>query len=394
MNDVSWPTIALQSEPGQPAALAGLRVLDLSRALSGPFATLGLADLGADVVKIEAPEVGDETRHWGPPFQGDQAAYFLSVNRNKRSAALDLKDPDGIRVVRSLAAQADVFVENFRPGVAARLGLGYEELSRTNPGLVYASISGFGQTGPDSELPGYDAIAQARSGIMSVTGEPDGPPLRVGVPSADLAAGMWAMVGILAALVERQSSGRGQWVDIALLDAQASLLTYIASSYFATGVTPRRQGAAHSTIVPYQDFATKDSRIIVAVGNDRLFHAFARATGLDCLIGDPRFTSNADRVVNRDALVEILSDRMATKTSSEWVKLLAEHGIPAATISTIAEMADDPQIQARGMILETEHRTAGHIKMLACPLRLSRTPPSLRLPPPTLGEHTLEMLRQ
>jgi formyl-CoA transferase/CoA:oxalate CoA-transferase len=353
---------------------------------------MGLADLGADVIKVEAPNDGDDTRQWEPPFQGDQTAYFLSVNRNKRSVVVDLKTSDGLRAVTALTVQADVLVENFRPGVMKRLGLGYDDLCVINPALIYASISGFGQTGPDSRRPGYDAVVQARSGIMSVTGEPGRPGVRVGVASADLAAGMWAMVGILAALVERQSSGRGQWVDVALLDAQASLLTYVAGSYFATGVAPGRHGASHPTIVPYQDFATADSPIIVAVGNDRMFRTFASATGLEALVDDPRFTSNADRAENRAVLIEIISHRMTTRTSREWLELLDRQGIPAALISGVDMVVVDPQVRARGMILETEHETAGLVKMMGCPVHLSRTPTSLRLPPPTLGEHTSEVL--
>lgn len=390
--NLRWPDLVSAVDGAARGALAGVRVLDFSRVLSGPFATMGLADLGADVIKVEPPNHGDDTRQWGPPFQGDQSAYFLSVNRNKRSIALDLKDTAGRDAARSLACQADVLVENFRPGVAARLGLGYEELSRVNPRLVYASISGFGQTGPDSHLPGYDAIAQARSGIMSVTGEADGPPLRVGVASADLAAGLWSMVGVLAALYEREHSQRGQCVDIALLDAQASLLTYVASSYFATGVSPSRHGAAHPTIVPYQDFATADSAIMVAIGNDRLFAVFAKALGKECLIEDPRFRTNADRAGNREQLVQIISAALATKTSADWVAILGREGIPVSVINTVAEVMADPQIRAREMILEVDHRTAGHLRMLACPVRMSRTPPRLRLPPPTLGEHTAQLM--
>lgn len=389
---VEWPELDGVGTGSIDGALRGLRVLDLSRVLSGPFATMGLADLGADVIKVEAPGRGDDTRHWGPPFQGDQAAYFLSVNRNKRSIVVDLKDPDGVQAVRSLATQADVLVENFRPGVAARLGLGYEELSRLNARLVYASISGFGQTGPDSQLPGYDAIAQARSGLMSVTGEADGPPLRVGVATADLAAGLWTMVGVLAALVERHSSGRGQWVDVALLDAQASLLTYVASSYFATGEVPGRHGAAHPTIAPYQDFKTSDDSIMVAVGNDRLFVKFAGVLGLDCLLDDGRFRTNADRVQNRDVLIEMVSERLAMKPAAEWVELLGRGGVPASVINTVDQVMADPQLRAREMILDAEHRTAGPIRMLACPVKLSRTPPRLRMSPPVLGEHTAEVL--
>jgi crotonobetainyl-CoA:carnitine CoA-transferase CaiB-like acyl-CoA transferase len=392
MSAPRWPALPRAEDDTAPGALTGVRVLDFSRVLAGPFATMGLADLGADVLKVEEPGRGDDSRQWGPPFQGDQAAYFLSANRNKRSVALDLKQPADREIARSLACEADVLVENFRPGVAARLGLGYPELSRANPGLIYASVTGFGQTGPDAQLPGYDAIAQARSGIMSITGEPDGPPVRVGVASADLAAGLWTMVGVLAALYERQSSKRGQWLDIALLDAQVSLLTYVASSYFATGMIPTRHGAAHPTIVPYQDFPTADSAIMVAVGNDRLFDVFAKAIGMDWLLDDPRFGTNPQRVNNREQLVKLIAARTSDKASSEWLEIFGRHGIPAAVINTIDKVIDDRQIQARQMVLEADHPTAGRVRMLACPVRMSRTPPTLRRPPPTLGQHTAELM--
>jgi len=320
------------SAVGEPraGALAGLTVLDLSRVLSGPFATMTLADLGADVVKIEQPGTGDDTRQWGPPFQGDEAAYFLSVNRNKRSLAVDLKSADGLALVRDLARRADVVVENFRPGTAARLGLGYDDLAAENPGLVYASISGYGQTGPDSHRAGYDAIAQARSGIMSVTGEADGPPVRVGVSSADLVAGMWAVIGILAALRERDRSGQGQWVDISLLDGSVSWLTYVASGYFATGTRPPRYGSAHPTIAPYQGFATKDGDLMLAVGNDAIWRRFASVAGLADLLEDPRFTTNPLRVEHRDELLPLVADAMAARTSVDGWRCSTPPGSPSA----------------------------------------------------------------
>jgi crotonobetainyl-CoA:carnitine CoA-transferase CaiB-like acyl-CoA transferase len=378
---------------GRGGALSDLRVLDLSRVLSGPFATMTLADLGADVIKIEQPGTGDDTRHWGPPFQGDQAAYFLSVNRNKRSVALDLKTKAGLAAVRSLAAQADVVVENFRPGTAARLGLGYPDLSALNPGVVYASISGYGQTGPDAQQPGYDAVAQARSGLMSVTGEADGPPVRVGVSATDLTAGMWALVGILAALHERHRSGLGQWVDISLLDGQVSWLTYVASGYFATGDVPERYGSAHPTIAPYQAFATADGHLMLAVGNDRLWQRFAAAAGLEHLLHDARFATNADRVRNRTALIPLVAAAMASKTSADWAAILDTAGVPAGPINSVDKIVTDPQVLARGMVLETDHPTAGALRLLGCPVRLSATPPQLRLPPPLLGQHTGEVLQ-
>ena len=375
-------------------ALTGLTVLDLTRVLSGPFATMTLADLGADVVKIEQPGTGDDTRQWGPPFQGDEAAYFLSVNRNKRSLAVDLKLTDGLALVRDLARRADVVVENFRPGTAARLGLGYDDLSADNPGLVYASISGYGQTGPDSHRAGYDAIAQARSGIMSVTGEADGPPVRVGVSSADLVAGMWAVIGILAALRERDRSGQGQWVDISLLDGSVSWLTYVAAGYFATGTRPPRYGSAHPTIAPYQGFATKDGELMLAVGNDAIWRRFAPAAGLDELVADPRFATNPLRVSHRDELLPLVADAMASRTSAQWVEVLDAAGVPVGPIQTVDEVVTDPQVLARGMVGEVEHPTAGTLRTIGCPVRLTATPPQVRTAPPLLGQHTDDVLAE
>jgi len=359
-------------------ALSGLTVLDLSRVLSGPFATMTLADLGADVVKIEQPGTGDDTRQWDPPFQGDEAAYFLSVNRNKRSLAVDLKTADGLALVRDLARRADVVVENFRPGTAARLGLGYADLAAESPGVVYASISGYGQTGPDSHRAGYDAIAQARSGIMSVTGEAAGPPVRVGVSSADLVAGMWAVIGILAALRERDRSGSGQWVNISLLDGSVSWLTYVASGYFATGTRPPRYGSAHPTIAPYQGFATKDGDLMLAVGNDAIWRRFAPVAGLADLLEDPRFTTNPLRVEHRDELLPLVADAMAARTSVEWVEVLDAAGVPVGPIQTVDEVVTDPQVRARGMVGEVKHPTAGTVRTIGCPVRLTATPPQVR----------------
>lgn len=381
---------AIAEEPG--SALQDLLVLDLTRILSGPFATMTLADLGADVIKIEQPGQGDDTRQWGPPFQGEEAAYFLAVNRNKRSLAVDLKSPEGLAAVRRLAIKADVLVENFRPGTAARLGLGYEELSRQNPGLIYASISGYGQTGPDAQRPGYDAIAQARSGIMSVTGEADGPPVRVGVSSADLVAGMWATIGILAALHEKQWSGRGQWVDISLLDGSVSWLTYVSSGYFASGETPRRYGSAHPTIAPYQAFATADGFVMVAVGNDGLWRRFAGALDREDLLADERFARNPSRVAHRDVLIPLIEEVMLTRSTAEWVQCLDAAGVPVGPIQTVDEAVKDPQVLARGMVAELQHPTAGALKVVGCPIRLTRTPASVRTAPPVLGQHTDEVL--
>ncbi|NGN85400.1 CoA transferase [Arthrobacter silviterrae] len=368
--------------------MADLVVLDLTRILSGPFATMTLADLGADVIKIEQPGQGDDTRQWGPPFQGEEAAYFLSVNRNKRSLAVDLKSAEGLAAVRKLALTADVLVENFRPGTAARLGLGYEELSARNPGLVYASISGYGQTGPDAHRPGYDAIAQARSGIMSVTGEAAGPPVRVGVSSADLTAGMWATIGILAALHEKGRTGLGQWVDISLLDGSVSWLTYVSSGYFASGNIPQRYGSAHPTIVPYQAFETADGFAMVAVGNDGLWRRFAQAVGRADLATDPLFAGNPDRVAHRGALLPLIEGIMLTRTTEEWVAVLDAAGVPVGPIQTVDQALADPQVLARGMVATVQHPTEGELNMVNCPIKLSRTPATVRTAPPLLGQHT------
>ncbi|MCU6482538.1 formyl-CoA transferase/CoA:oxalate CoA-transferase [Arthrobacter silviterrae] len=380
--------MTLQKDKHDGGALADLVVLDLTRILSGPFATMTLADLGADVIKIEQPGQGDDTRQWGPPFQGEEAAYFLSVNRNKRSLAVDLKSAEGLAAVRKLALTADVLVENFRPGTAARLGLGYEELSARNPGLVYASISGYGQTGPDAHRPGYDAIAQARSGIMSVTGEAAGPPVRVGVSSADLTAGMWATIGILAALHEKGRTGLGQWVDISLLDGSVSWLTYVSSGYFASGNIPQRYGSAHPTIVPYQAFETADGFAMVAVGNDGLWRRFAQAVGRADLATDPLFAGNPDRVAHRGALLPLIEGIMLTRTTEEWVAVLDAAGVPVGPIQTVDQALADPQVLARGMVATVQHPTEGELNMVNCPIKLSRTPATVRTAPPLLGQHT------
>jgi crotonobetainyl-CoA:carnitine CoA-transferase CaiB-like acyl-CoA transferase len=380
--------------PPPTGPLAGLRVLDLSRILSGPFATMILADLGAEVIKLENPIGGDDTREWAPPYQGDQSAYFLSINRNKRGIAVDLKKDAGREIAVRLADGADVLVENFRPGAAARLGLGYAELSARNPRLVYASISGYGQTGPDAELPGYDAIAQALGGVVSVTGEATGPPVRVGTPVADLGAAMWAAIGVLAALHARAASGRGDWIDISLLDGQIAWLTYVAGGYFASGEVPRRYGSAHPTIVPYQALRTSDGYLMVAVGNDSLWQRFAPIIGLPELAADPRFATNPDRVVHRDELIPLIEAALASRASAEWAAELSRAGIPAGAINTVDKALAYPQVVARDMVLTAEHPTAGSLRMPGSPVRLSGHTATVRRPPPLLGEHTDEVLAE
>jgi crotonobetainyl-CoA:carnitine CoA-transferase CaiB-like acyl-CoA transferase len=386
--------VAQPSPPPPTGPLAGLRVLDLSRILSGPFATMILADLGAEVIKLENPIGGDDTREWAPPYQGDQSAYFLSINRNKRGIAVDLKSDAGREIALRLADGADVLVENFRPGAAARLGLGYPDLSARNPRLVYASISGYGQTGPDAELPGYDAIAQALGGVVSVTGESTGPPVRVGTPVADLGAAMWAAIGVLAALHARSDSGRGDWIDISLLDGQIAWLTYVAGGYFASGEVPRRYGSAHPTIVPYQALRTSDGYLMVAVGNDSLWQRFAPIIGLPELAGDGRFATNPDRVVHRDELIPLIETALASRASADWAAELSRAGIPAGAINTVDRALAHPQVLAREMVLTAEHPTAGTLRMPGSPVRLTGHTATVRRPPPLLGEHTDEVLSE
>ena len=378
-----------------PGPLAGIRVLDLTRALAGPFATMVLGDLGADVIKVEDVWHGDDTRRWGPPFQGDDAAYFLSINRNKRGLSVNVKTPEGRQIVQAAGQPvSDIMMENFRPGTAARLGLGYEELSARNPALIYASISGYGQTGPSAGLPGYDAVAQAVSGMMSVTGEADGEPVRSGTSLADVGAGMWAVIGILAALHARQATGRGQLVDISLLDGQVAWLTYVAGKFFATGETPGRYGSAHESVVPYQVFATADEPLMVAVGSDGLWRRFTAATGLDKLTDDPRYATNPDRIQHRDTLIPAITQALAARGCAEWTDRLNAAGVPAGPVNTVPAALAQPQIAAREMVVEVEHPLAGMLKMLGTPLKLSAQPASIRRPPPVLGQHTDEILAE
>ena len=386
--------ISAMEIPRTAGPLAGLRVLDLTRALSGPFATMILGDLGADVIKVEDIWHGDDTRRWGPPFQGDDAAYFLSINRNKRGLSVNLKTPEGREIVQRLAAISDIMMENFRPGTAARLGLGYEELSVQNPALIYASISGYGQTGPSAGLPGYDAVAQAVSGMMSVTGEADGEPVRSGTSLADVGAGMWALIGILAALHARQASGRGQLIDISLLDGQVAWLTYVAGKYFATGVTPGRYGSAHESLAPYQVFPTADEPLMVAVGSDGLWRRFTAATGLDELTDDPRYATNPDRVRHRDTLIPRITQALAARGCAEWTARLNAAGVPAGPVNTVPAALEQPQVAAREMVVELEHPVAGLLRMLGTPIKLSAQPASIRRPPPVLGQHTDEILAE
>ncbi len=373
--------------------LEGILVVDLTRALAGPYCTMMLADFGARVVKIESPEGGDDTRGWGPPFVGGESAYFLSVNRNKESVTLNLKHPKGREVLHRLLARADVLVENFRPGVMDRLGLGYQELHERYPRLVYCSISGFGQDGPYREKPAYDLILQGMGGIMGITGEEEGPPVKVGVAVADIAAGMFAAYGILVALWARERTGRGQLVDAALLDGQVAWLTYAAANYFATGQNPRRMGSAHPNLVPYQAFRTRDGYLNVAVGSEAIWQRFCEVVAPE-LRDDPRFATNPDRVRNRSELIPLLEARFRERTTAEWGELLDRAGVPNGPIYLISEVFRDPQTLHRQMKVTLPHPTAGEVTVTGVPVKLSETPGDVYRPPPLLGQHTEAVLRE
>ena len=373
--------------------LDGITVIDFTRVLSGPFCTMQLADMGARIIKIEQPGAGDDTRAWGPPFVNGESAYFLSVNRNKESLTLDLKHPGAPSILERLLSKADVLVENFRPGAMERLSLGYEGLAARYPRLVYCSISGFGQTGPRRGEAGYDAVAQAEGGLMSITGPPDGPGYRLGVAVSDIASGMFAVQGITLALLARERTGRGQQVDIAMLDATAALLTYQAGIFFATGQTPPRLGNRHPTITPYETFEASDGEFVIAVGNDDQWRRFCAAIGAPTLASDARFTTNSLRLASYDALRELLTNHLRTRTRSEWVAALKAAGVPCGSVRRVAEVLEDPQLAVRGMIQEFQHPTAGAIRALGNPVQLSELPSSVGAPPPTLGQHTDAILR-
>jgi formyl-CoA transferase len=376
-----------------PSPLDGVRVLDFSRVLAGPYCTMMLGDLGADVIMVESPE-GDDTRRWGPPYRGSESAYYLCCNRNKRGIVLDLSSDEGRQTARRLALKSAIVVENFRLGTMERWGLGYEDLAAENPGLVYCSISGYGRSGPAAALPGYDYVMQGFGGIMSITGEPDGPPAKVGVAIVDLTAGMFAFSSILAALRVRDLTGRGQRIDMALLDAHLAWLANVGSNYLISGEVPARYGNGHPNIVPYQTFRASDGWLILAVGNDRQWARFCRAAGRDDLLADGRFATNAERVRNRSALVAILEELFAARTLDEWLSLLAGSGVPAGPVNTVDRVLNDPQTRARNMVRQVEHPGIGPIELIASPLKLEATPPAIRRHPPMLGEHTEEVLRE
>jgi len=379
--------------PAPPTGpLAGLTVLDLTRVLSGPYCTMTLADLGARVIKVEHPVRGDDTRGWGPPFLGSESAYFLSVNRNKESVTLDFKSEEGRAILDQLIARADVLVENFRPGTLADLGCDAATLCDRHPRLIYCAISGFGQTGPRRDEPGYDAVMQAEGGLMSVTGDASGPPFRLGVAIADIVSGMWAAQGVMAAIIARERTGRGQIVDVGMLDATASLLTYQAAIYFATGRAPTRLGNRHPTIVPYEAFPTADGELVIAVGNDGIWRRFCDVAGIAGLAEDPRFATNRDRVAHYDVLKPLLDDVLGQRSRQAWIDALTPAGIPCGSVRDIAEVFSDPQVASREMVVALPHPTIGEVRVTGVPVKLSATPGEVRTAPPTLGQHTEAVL--
>ena len=377
----------------RPGPLEGIRVLDLTRVLAGPYCTMFLGDLGAEVVKVEQPEVGDDTRGWGPPFAGGESAYFLCVNRNKQSITMDLKSAEGVELLHRLAREADVLVENFRPGTMERWGLGDKELRVENPNLIYASLSGFGSDGPMRDWPCYDLIIQAWGGLMSITGAPDGEPTKVGVAMIDIVAGLMLGQAIIAALFARQQTGTGQKIETSLLEAGIASLVNAGSNYLVGGNVMGRHGNAHPSIVPYQSFKTQDGYLVVGVASEAIWNRFCHAIGRPELLADARFEKNAQRVQNRDQLIRLLGEMFLQRYSSQWMELLHDAGVPCAPVQTLDQVFRAPQVLQRQMLTEVEHPTAGKVLMTGLPLKFSDTPASVRLAPPLLGQHSEEILR-
>ncbi|HZT05450.1 MAG TPA: CaiB/BaiF CoA-transferase family protein [Chloroflexota bacterium] len=384
----------MRDDGAGPGPLAGVRIVDLSRVLAGPYCAMLLADLGADVIKIEEPTRGDETRTWGPPFVAGESAYFLAINRNKRSVALDLRDESARQLLFRMLRGADVAIENFKLGTMERWGLGYERLHVANPRLVYGRISGYGPDGPYADRPGYDLIAEGMGGIMSVTGEPDGEPMKVGVAIADVTTGLYLCSAILAALHARETSGVGQRVDVSLLESVVGWLVNLGSNYLAAGSRPRRLGNAHPSIVPYQVFRARDRHFTLAVGNDGQFAALCEIVGEPSLAADARFATNEARVANRDELIGLLSERFAQRDAAYWVGALLARGVPSGPINEIPDVFADPQVLHRRMVEEVEHPTIGKLKLAGIPFKLSETPATVRRAPPLLGQHTDEVLAE
>jgi formyl-CoA transferase len=383
--------------------LSHIRVLDLTRVLAGPWAAQNLADLGAEVIKIERPGSGDDTRSWGPPFVRDrdgketgESAYFVSVNRGKKSVTLDIATPEGGRLARELAAKCDVLLENYKVGGLAKYGLGYADVKKTNPGIVYCSVTGYGQSGPHAHRPGYDFIFQGMGGLMSITGErdelPGGGPQKVGIAVTDVMAGMYASVAVTAALLHRERSGEGQYIDIALLDTIVAFGANQISNYFASGAVPRRWGNAHPNLLPYEVFPTADGHLILGAGNDSQWASFCSAAGRHDLASDPRFRTMPDRIRNREALIPIIQGIMKTRANHDWIERLEAANVPCGPINSYKEVFEDPQVRHRGLKVEMPHPLAGSIAGVASPMRLSETPVTYDAPPPLLGQHTREVL--
>lgn len=375
-------------------ALDNIKVLDLSRVLAGPYCTMILADLGAEVIKVEAPGGSDETRGWGPPFQNDVSAYYLSTNRNKKAITVDLKSEEGIETIKNLVEESDVIINNFKTGTMDRLGLGYDALSEINPELVFCSITGFGETGPASHLPGYDFIIQAMSGLMSINGTKESGPQKFGVAIVDVLTGMYACIGIQAALLERVKSGKGQKIDISLYDSAVSALVNIGSNYLMSGKIPVAIGNEHANIVPYQTFKTLDSEMVIAVGNDHQFAELCNLLDMPDLALEDRFKKNSDRVMNRIQLVPILQSVFLTKSTEHWNESCKKNNIPSGPINNLEQVVNDPQLKARGMFVTQDHPTAGRIKMIGSPLKLSRTPVKIKYHAPDPGEHQDEIMNR
>ncbi|MDA1296479.1 MAG: CoA transferase [Chloroflexi bacterium] len=386
--------MVLPIAPGMPEALSGMRVLDCSQILAGPFCSMLLADMGADVIKVEKPTGGDDTRRMGPPFIEGESAAFLAMNRNKRSVVLNFKEPDGVAALKRLVKDADVLIENYRSGVMERLGLGYDVLSEINPALVYCSISGFGRTGPYASRAGFDLVAQGMSGLMSFTGMPGSPPVKVGVPVADMNAGMFATYGILTAYINRLKTGKGQYIEVSLLEAALAYTVWESSSYFATGAIPGPLGSAHRLSAPYQALRTSDGFINIGAPNQSNFERLCRALGRDELIEREEYRDNANRLANREKLEKDLEETMTKQTRAHWLVVLEEAGVPAGPILDMAEVWADPQVTARGMDAPLEHPTAGTVRNIGLAAKLYSTPGKIYGPAPLLGQHTREVLSQ
>jgi formyl-CoA transferase len=377
----------------RPGPLSGVRVLDLTRVVAGPYCSMFLGDLGAEVVKVEQPGTGDDTRGWGPPFAGGESAYYLCINRNKQSLTLDLKSKRAVELLRQLVKVADVILENFRPGTMERLGLGEKELREINPRLIYASLTGFGADGPMSDWPGYDLIVQAWGGLMSITGTPDGEPVKVGVAIIDLVAGLMLGKAITAALFAREKIGVGQRIDTSLLEAEVASLINVGSNYLVGGQVPTRWGNAHPNIVPYQNFQTADGYLVIGVASEIIWKRFCEAIGQRDLINDPRFADNSKRVENRSELIALLSETFLQRRNDAWFKLLTDAEVPCAPVQTIDQVFQAPQVLQRDMLIEVDHPTAGKVRMAGIPVKFSVTPATVRMPPPLLGEHNEEILK-